>query len=368
VGLFGNGWRRHRARAEAHLGRQRWARALAAARRARARCTGGAEERAALDALLDEARHATLQAKLAAADAFPEGDRYHPRRFSLLTRALDIGETAAELAQVLERYELEATERVRHPVVVRRGDVDILASGTTTFGLDVRYLEDAYLAAPWLDALLQARLGVDADMVMVADGQRMLRRALVKRGWSVCGVTLLGEVGEGLRRLQGSPDPRSLGVEVRPLSGDAERDAVFALHERVLGGEPELLPRGYSLDEHLADMRAERSTRDAIELVVTGAGGVVGHVGAALSPHNPVAGVVVILDRSHRGRGLLRPLYRALFEALNHRGISYFSGYTEHPAVIHVGRALGRKPISVYYAADGHPAAWWRERVDQVWW
>jgi len=231
-----------------------------------------------------------------------------------------------------------------------------------------RFVADTWFGAPSWNLAIDHRVDAPADAVeawlvdvlspvlptlaaeldvLVHASYRPTFAALRRLGLGIDSVQLVGEVDRAFERLGDAPLPD--GLRITAMSRD-DLPTVFALLERTFADEPE---HGWfcALPTFVAKQRRELEeavqSADALQWVVRDAHGTaVGHLGASLDPTNPFWGPAtslgLCLDPSIRGRGVLRPLYRAFLAGLRERGIRAFRGGTSRPAVMHLGHVMDR--------------------------
>ncbi|MCB9615178.1 MAG: hypothetical protein H6722_22300 [Sandaracinus sp.] len=198
-----------------------------------------------------------------------------------------------------------------------------------------------------LDTLGPVMPTLEAELdVLVHASYPPVLAALRRLGLGIDSVQLVGEVDRALARLEDAPLPS--GLRITPMRED-DLPEVFAMLERTFVEEPE---HGWfcALPKFIAKQREQlkAAARDpkALQLVVREGERVVGHVGASIDLANPFWGPSTSLGLcfapSIRGRGVLRPLYRAFLEGLRARGVRVFRGGTSRPAVMHLGRVMDR--------------------------
>lgn len=189
-------------------------------------------------------------------------------------------------------------------------------------------------------------LHLDARLVEV-------RQHLLLRGLGIDSVTLLGRSAEALARL---PAPRpllpSLSIEpVAPRHVGAVVDlfrAVFSAHPRWcwFGAHP------IWLEKLRADLeRSAANPTGAVEVVLR-AGAVVGHWATGISLDNALwgrkAGMGVVLHPDLQGQGLLKLAYARMLTAQVAAGVEVFTGGTSQPAVMGLGRVMGRRALATW--------------------
>lgn len=209
------------------------------------------------------------------------------------------------------------------------------------------FLADAFDACPLL-----AR--DDLILEIAADDPALLGLAL-ERGLGIDSVIQVGHPATARRRL-GPTAPLPSGLALVPLHPD-HVEAVLGLHRESFGAQPEYCWFGAypshleALGEALrkaaaAQLSGPGSGQPAGQKVLVSGSRVLGHVGVDVEADNPfwgaVGGVELVLSPELRGRGLLRALYAELLDTLVSAGCEVMKGGTSQPAVLHLGRVLGR--------------------------
>ena len=100
-------------------------------------------------------------------------------------------------------------------------------------------------------------------------------------------------------------------------------------------------------------------------------GALVGYVSARFNPEDPhhgrSAGVDLVLDRKARGRGLARPLYRCVLDAMAERQIGWIKGTSARPQVLRLAGVMGRRITSVNLSRrDVFPEGWFDPWLEQL--
>lgn len=192
-----------------------------------------------------------------------------------------------------------------------------------------------------LAALIDAHhdaLGPDSLIECPTD-DRPLIEMMIARGFGIDSVIQVGDARHAARVIGAGPLPP--GVE--PL-GDEHIAGVIALHREVFSAEPEWCWFG-AAPAHLQRMAEDLARASEGHFVLVEDGAVVGHIGAELRADDfwgPTGGLELVLARRLRGRGLARSLYRVALRSLVARGARTIKGGTSQPAVLALGRALGR--------------------------
>jgi hypothetical protein len=206
-------------------------------------------------------------------------------------------------------------------------------------------------AEAWLANVLDRELPrMDADLELLLDASyRAAHRALCARGVRVDSLQLLGKPREALDRLRADRAiaPLPSGMAIEPLTAE-HVDDVITLHRVVFTAEPQYCWFG-------ADERWLRRRRDTLHAeldhegghyVVVHRGRVLGHLGARVREDpcfGRTAGMILVLARELRGRGLLRALYAHLLESMIAQGATAFRGGTCQPPVLRLGLVMGRR-------------------------
>lgn len=225
---------------------------------------------------------------------------------------------------------------------------------------------DGAIAA--VDRLLGSLRGEVRSMVPLWD--QPLRARLLERGFGLASVNLAGRLPDAIAGL-GEVPPLPEGVEVEPLRpGDI--DGVLCLHAAVFGEEPLYAPfaahPGF-LEKYRRILYADDSPHQ--RWVVRERGALVGYVSARFNPEDPhhgrSAGVDLVLDRKARGRGLARPLYRCVLDAMAERQIGWIKGTSARPQVLRLAGVMGRRITSVNLSRrDVFPEGWFDPWLEQL--
>jgi len=260
----------------------------------------------------------------------------------------------------------EATESIRRFLrpLHERGDVWAHEEGgRVTAALAWAHEEDSWVGPPvsrvamdleaapraFREATLDAALPrMEADLELMLDPSHLeTRRALLARGLRVDSIQLLGDPGRARAKLQAPPLPA--GVTLAPL-GEEDIEASIALQRATFTREPEYCWFGAD-PRWLA--RCEESLRASREghLAVRRGGAFAGHVSAAIEERpfwGRTAGMFLLLAPSLRGRGLLRPLYAALLDAMIEAEADLFKGGTSQGPVLRLAREMERPLYAIH--------------------
>lgn len=186
----------------------------------------------------------------------------------------------------------------------------------------------------------------------------LVRDHLVRRGYGIEAAVTYGEAEAALERLVSACDPprdlSALGLELAPLSSEADVDAFTALSRQTFSDEPQWCWFGAS-DAFLAAQR--ESLLEALATpeshcwqVVRRDGRFAGMFGCSIDLDNPIwgpsAGMDLLLAPELRGRGVLKTAYRLTLEAMIAAGARVFRGGTSQPGVMHYARLMGRQLTS----------------------
>jgi hypothetical protein len=185
---------------------------------------------------------------------------------------------------------------------------------------------------------------------------RGLRERLVERGLGVDSVVLHGAPGPALVTLLARLDPPEdlahLGLDLAPLAPHHVGDVVD-LSRRVFTESPEYCWFG-ATTPHLARRRQEltNGTLPALRRVVLERGQVVGFFSSTLSDRpgwGRVGGMEMVLAPAVQRRGIAKTAYRLILDWLVTNRATGFRGGTSQPAVMHLGRLMGRVPIDTHH-------------------
>ena len=213
---------------------------------------------------------------------------------------------------------------------------------------------DSAVAADWATRrILELESDLDGPLdLRVNVEQHMLRARLVESGLGIDSVTLVGPPGPALVMLQARWDPPRqldhLGLTIVPMAPH-HVDAALALHRRVFQAAPEFCWFG-ARPERLLRLRREfqRSGLGTRHRVVLRDERVVG-VASASVQSDPCwgrkAGLELVLDPSIQQKGIAKTAYLDLLDWLVESGADCVCGGTAQPAVMHLGRAMGRVPF-----------------------
>jgi L-amino acid N-acyltransferase YncA len=211
---------------------------------------------------------------------------------------------------------------------------------------------DAWLE-PVLDEVLAEATG---ELDLLVDARYDAAHRVLRSRLGVDSVQLVGDVATARARLRRAPVPA--GIRLEPMTSE-DIEPVMALYARTFADEPQFCWFG-AFPARLASQRAslvEALAADGIERVLRDDGGrVIGHAGASVDPDNPFwgssAGMTLCFAPEARGRGVLRAVYGDLLDAMAARGVRVFKGGTSQPAVLHLGRELGRVMHGVNYRRE----------------
>lgn len=213
---------------------------------------------------------------------------------------------------------------------------------------------DSPEAAAWAtDRILDVGGALDGPLdLRVNAEQHLLRRRLVAAGLGIDSVTLVGAPGPALVMLQTRWSPPAtlahLGLVVAPMAPH-HIDDVVALRHRVFLAHPEYCWFG-ALPGHLARMRRDLQDPGPHERhrVILADGAVVGSFSASLRADpcwGRTAGLDLVLDPRVQRKGIARTAYLHALDWLVEKEADCFKGGTAQPAIMHLGRAMGRVPF-----------------------
>ncbi len=252
-------------------------------------------------------------------------------------------------------------EQVRGYLMHWRQQESWYGAPTHTCALDFDWADPD--AARWATrALLEIPLSDEAELMLSARYAPLLGVAL-GAGLKLDSVVLLGDPKRSLERLMSSyaPPPHlgAMNLELRPLSKQTEVDLTVALKQRYFTAHPEhcwfganerVLKRAQEeLSEALrATRRGERPPARA--WVLYREGSFMGCFSYADTPSHPLwgslAGVDITLHPLIQRRGVVKTAYRVMLTAMIEAGVQVYKGGTSQPAVMALGRVMGRPLFS----------------------
>ena len=230
---------------------------------------------------------------------------------------------------------------------------------------------DDEVALRWLNATL-AELAQCFDRrtftLALPPHLRALLPGLARRDVGISSVRLVGEPQVALARLCSAQaiarDLAAHSVEIRPLVAGAI-PAVLDLRRRIFAAQPQWCwfgaDRSFLKGEARRLRLAVHDPLNTLEVLWRDAE-VVGF--AAMQPSHragigAVAGMDLLLAPALRGRGVVKTLYRRLLEAAVARSVPYFAGHTAQPAVMALGRRMGRVSTTLDLRRAPHlPPGW----------
>ena len=247
-------------------------------------------------------------------------------------------------------HALEANGEVRAVFAWRHDPAPFQGAPINSVAID--YALDLPEVKPWLERVLDAELPkMEGVIDLLLDvSHRAALRALTRRGVGIDSLQLLGDPRAALRGLledRWVEPTLPHGLRLAPLD-EPHVDAVLELYRASFAAEPRYCWFGAN-PAYLRSLREtlhedlDRRTRG--QNVVLDRGRLVGHAGAAVKDSDlwgPSAGMSLVMAHEVRGRGLLRPLYRALLEDMIASGARAFRGGTSQPPVIRLGLAMNR--------------------------
>ncbi|MCA9538278.1 MAG: GNAT family N-acetyltransferase, partial [Myxococcales bacterium] len=148
--------------------------------------------------------------------------------------------------------------------------------------------------------------------------------------------------------------PRDLAtLDFQPLT-EAFIDPVIALKHRIFAAHPEYCWFGADprfLAREAAGMRAELAAGRCFDEIILREGRLVGFIGLGIQHGNAfwgsTGGLDLVLDPEIQGQGVVKTAYRRVLERLVAEGVAVFKGGTSQPAVLALGRRMGRVMASV---------------------
>ncbi|MBX3270559.1 MAG: hypothetical protein KF729_09875 [Sandaracinaceae bacterium] len=229
--------------------------------------------------------------------------------------------------------------------------------GTPVWTIAIDRREGADVAR-WLDATLAAVIpALEGELDLSVDaGCPEAYRALRRLGLGVDSVQLVGDVEAARARLGGGALPD--GVTLAPME-EADVEPVLALYEETFRAAPEhcwfgAYP-GY-LEKQRAQLVAGLGDGTRTQTTLRTDRGVRGHASATVALDNPlwgpIAGMSLCFAPELRGRGVLRPVYRHLLDAMHAAGARTFKGGTSQPPVLRLASEMGRELTAVNLRRD----------------
>lgn len=225
------------------------------------------------------------------------------------------------------------------------------------------YRVDRPDAGAWvLDVLERERERFTDDLLVhLPSIYTPVRDWLLANGYGVDSVILQGNVADGLQRLEAgcapAPDFTAFGLSMRAAESE-DVPALVALRQRVFTAEPQYCWFGAD-DVYLEKWRTTLARRvdagDGVYRVVERDAELVGFFSA--EPDDTAlwglcAGMEFIFAPSMRGKGCVKIAYCVLLAALSAAGCRWFRGGTAQPAVMSLGRLMGRTLMETTHRRD----------------
>lgn len=190
----------------------------------------------------------------------------------------------------------------------------------------------------------------DSTDITLSSAYPELLQGALGLGLAIESIQLLGNVERGLRamhqKVQDQPLP--LDLEMRPLTVE-QIPWVMKLKKRTFQQAPQYGWFGAN-PAFLANERQdlEQMSSEGLRFVLLRRGQLMGY--CAASPEaNPYwgscAGIDLVFDKEIQGHGVVKAVYRNLLQKLSARGVLQFKGGTSQPAVIGLGRKMGRETL-----------------------
>ena len=223
-------------------------------------------------------------------------------------------------------------------------------------------------ARAWAESVLRS-LGPQLAphcTVQIDGADRALRGVLRELNFGTAKLDLIGDVQTALERLRGrSVSPADQGVEF--TDPDVEQAGeiniltrdFFLAHPQFGWGGPHASEEQQAAIDARELERLERSLADGTktDFTITRGEKTLGYFGFQVHPEHPVlgscAGVNIILLPEIQGLGLGKAAYLHMLERMPALGLDRMHGMTSNPAVIHIGRQLGRRLRRVLLRRDG---------------
>jgi hypothetical protein len=304
--------------------------------------------------------HTLAALRFQAHTSFPE-HRSDARAFEVTRGFLEGGYRALRAGAEGDLHTYARGEQIRGYLMHWRQAESWYGAPTHTYALDFDWADPD--AARWAtQALLAAPLSEDAELMLSARYAPLLGVAL-GAGLRLDSVVLLGDPRRSLERLMSAyaPPPHlgALNLDVRPLRTQTEVDLTVALKRRYFSAHPEhcwfganarVLQRAQEeLSEALrAERRGDRPPARAWVLYREGA--FMGSFSYSDTPDHPLwgalAGVDITLHPLIQRRGVVKTAYRVMLTAMLQAGVQVYKGGTSQPAVMALGRVMGRPLFS----------------------
>jgi len=195
---------------------------------------------------------------------------------------------------------------------------------------------------------------------------RVLLGVLRELNFGTAKLDLIGDVQVALGRLRGHttrPEDHGLefaepGVEQAGEINLLVRDFFLAHPQFGWGGPPADEQQQAALDaRELERLKGSLSHEIRTDFTVTRGGKTLGYFGFHYHPEHPLlgscAGVNIILLPEVQGLGLGKAAYLHMLEAMMELNVATLYGRTSNPAVIHIGRAIGRRLRRIILRRDG---------------
>lgn len=252
-------------------------------------------------------------------------------------------------------------EQVRGYLMHWRQEESWYGAPTHTCALDFDWADPE--AALWAtQALLEANLSDDAELMLSARYPSTLGVAL-GAGFLLDSVVLLGDPRRSLERLMSAyAPPEHLGamnLEVRPLSHSSEIELTVALKRLYFSAHPEYCWFGAN-ERHLDNVR--RDLTAALEAnrggrtpslkawVLYREGSFMGLFSHSVTQDHPLwgslAGLDITLHPKIQRKGVVKTVYRIMLSSMVSLGIKVYKGGTSQPAVMALGKVMGRPLFS----------------------
>jgi len=224
--------------------------------------------------------------------------------------------------------------------------------GVRTQRFIIEYVPDRTDALAWvLSTLTDLRdiIGPDAD-IQVSAAHVPVMEQLLAMGLGSEAVILMGDPRTALTRLVETCDPpveAGPGLLIRQLQPD-QIEETCRLRARVFTAEPAYC--WFGMQPAFLEMTRTQIAEDLASAIpsyraIMEGDQLVGFFGADVGSDprwGKVAGLDLVFDVSIRGRGLVKTAYRIMLTDFVRAGVDVFKGGTSQPAVMSLGRLMGR--------------------------
>lgn len=209
----------------------------------------------------------------------------------------------------------------------------------------------------WIDEKLRERRTFlnSRTEIHIPSGDRGLGRILLKNGFAIETVILIGEVNKSYRRLMQKKKPEkdllAYGYSVSFLQEKKEVLQALPIEKNEFGRNPQF---GWFLALPEVQRKRRKILMSAIRkghtIVIKDKNekvkGIVDFPVHSSEFYGDCGGVGLVLARELQGRGFAKIIYRILLEEFRRKKIKYFKGGTSQRPVMKLGKLMGRESIS----------------------